>query len=308
SGGSGEYRERLVELNGVGHYLIINSQPVVNGARSDDKVFGWGAPGGYVYQKLPILINRLNTHFPNYTYSATNRSGTTFLHSSSPRSKSNPKSKSKSKRQPSLTNTSNDNGNKDGNEEELPNTVTWGVFPGQEIVQPTIVERSSFLVWKDEAFALWGQWAQCFEKNSNEEDEDEEDMTTRKLLGEEVGERWFLMNVVNNDYHEPQGVFDLFEEDFVLARAKTEAVAKVVVEEKVEVAVAVKEKQTERNAQVDVMHIVAVAKGEGDGVGVGVFSRAVAAAVAVARGSGGVVCQTFSVDTVPVAAEANCSA
>ena len=28
------------------------------------------------------------------------------------------------------------------------NAVTWGVFPGQEVVQTTIIERESFLSWK----------------------------------------------------------------------------------------------------------------------------------------------------------------
>lgn len=28
------------------------------------------------------------------------------------------------------------------------NAVTWGVFPGQEIVQSTIIEQESFLMWK----------------------------------------------------------------------------------------------------------------------------------------------------------------
>lgn len=29
-----------------------------------------------------------------------------------------------------------------------PNAVTWGVFPGKEIVQPTVVDPISFLSWK----------------------------------------------------------------------------------------------------------------------------------------------------------------
>lgn len=29
-----------------------------------------------------------------------------------------------------------------------PNAVTWGVFPGKEIVQPTVVEALSFMAWK----------------------------------------------------------------------------------------------------------------------------------------------------------------
>lgn len=28
------------------------------------------------------------------------------------------------------------------------NAVTWGVFPGQEIAQTTIIEKESFLSWK----------------------------------------------------------------------------------------------------------------------------------------------------------------
>jgi hypothetical protein len=39
-----------VALNQAG-YLTINSQPRVNGAPSNDATFGWGRPGGYVYQK-----------------------------------------------------------------------------------------------------------------------------------------------------------------------------------------------------------------------------------------------------------------
>lgn len=29
-----------------------------------------------------------------------------------------------------------------------PNAVTWGVFPGKEIVQPTVVDPISFISWK----------------------------------------------------------------------------------------------------------------------------------------------------------------
>lgn len=37
----------------------------------------------------------------------------------------------------------------DTNCDELqPNAVTWGVFPGKEIVQPTVVDPESFKTWK----------------------------------------------------------------------------------------------------------------------------------------------------------------
>lgn len=29
-----------------------------------------------------------------------------------------------------------------------PNAVTWGIFPGREIIQPTVVDPVSFLSWK----------------------------------------------------------------------------------------------------------------------------------------------------------------
>lgn len=34
------------------------------------------------------------------------------------------------------------------------NAVTWGVFPGQEVVQTTIIERESFLSWKVSLFVV----------------------------------------------------------------------------------------------------------------------------------------------------------
>jgi methylenetetrahydrofolate reductase (NADPH) len=34
------------------------------------------------------------------------------------------------------------------------NAVTWAVFPGQEIVQSTIIEEISFLAWKVRAASL----------------------------------------------------------------------------------------------------------------------------------------------------------
>lgn len=43
------------------------------------------------------------------------------------------------------------------------NAVTWGVFPGKEIVQPTVVDPSSFAIWKDEAFEIWSRgWAKLY--------------------------------------------------------------------------------------------------------------------------------------------------
>jgi methylenetetrahydrofolate reductase (NADPH) len=78
---------------------------------------------------------------------------------------------------------------KTNNENNIATAVTWGVFPGQEIVQPTIVERESFMAWKDEAFSLWRMWGEVYEKASVE----------REFIGG-IGNEWYLVNVVDNDY------------------------------------------------------------------------------------------------------------
>jgi len=34
-------------------------------------------------------------------------------------------------------------------------TVTWGVFPQKQVIQPTVVDYRSFLIWKKDAFNHW---------------------------------------------------------------------------------------------------------------------------------------------------------
>jgi methylenetetrahydrofolate reductase (NADPH) len=68
--------------------------------------------------------------------------------------------------------------------------VTWGVFPGKEIMQPTIVDTRSFLIWKDEAFGLWmSDWASIYEEKS----------AAFKLL-KKIYETYYLVNIVDNNY------------------------------------------------------------------------------------------------------------
>lgn len=43
-------QQQLSELNRAG-FLTVNSQPSINGKSSSDKIFGWGGPDGFVYQK-----------------------------------------------------------------------------------------------------------------------------------------------------------------------------------------------------------------------------------------------------------------
>lgn len=99
---------------------------------------------------------------------------------------------------------------------EGPNAVTWGVFPGKEIVQPTIVEAVSFMAWKarlfvllyfsstnnpfqDEAFELGMQWSKLYDLHS-----------PSQTLIADVMESWTLVNVVHNDFRDPEAIFAPF--------------------------------------------------------------------------------------------------
>ncbi len=44
--------------------------------------------------------------------------------------------------------------------------ITWGVFPGMEIIQPTVCDTQSFSAWKSEAFALWSEWVNLYPEGS----------------------------------------------------------------------------------------------------------------------------------------------
>ncbi|KAG0226223.1 hypothetical protein BGW42_003817 [Actinomortierella wolfii] len=164
-------RDQLAALNEKG-LLTINSQPAVNGARSDDKVHGWGPKNGYVFQKAyleffvsPEQLNEIVARLEDedqMTYYAVNRRGDLQTNSQS-----------------------------DG-----PNAVTWGVFPGKEIVQPTVVEVVSFVAWKDEAFELWSEWAKVYEPGSE----------SHKLI-EKIRDEWYLVNIVHNDFQNSDALF-----------------------------------------------------------------------------------------------------
>jgi len=168
--------EQLVTLNRAG-YLTINSQPPVDAARSDDPEVGWGGPGGMVYQKaylelflsddkLRAFLDKVSG-FPTLSFQAVNADGD---------SRTNLRSTAVS-------------------------AVTWGIFPGKEIIQPTVVDVETFHVWKDEAFEIWRtEWASMYPEGS----------ASRKLL-EHVRESYWLLNLIENDYVNGD-IFAIFRE------------------------------------------------------------------------------------------------
>merc|ERR1711923_600134 len=104
--------EQLADINRRG-VLTINSQPRINCAPSTDPSVGWGIPNGYIYQKayLEFFTSKENVealkevlqNYPLVNYHIINHSGAA------------------------------DYSNCD---ESQPIAVTWGVFPGKEIIQP----------------------------------------------------------------------------------------------------------------------------------------------------------------------------
>jgi len=188
-------KKQLEGINRHG-YLTINSQPSVNGLPSSDRIFGWGPKCGYVYQKAyveffvaPSKLNKLLERIhqdPYVTYHAVDRTGR--LRTNAP--------------------------------DDCANAVTWGVFPGKEIVQPTIVEVNSFLAWKDEAFELWLEWAKMYDEGSR----------SMEIL-REIAQSWYLVNIVHNDFHQGDRIFALFDGESEDER-KAKETSKVLVMEK----------------------------------------------------------------------------
>eukprot|EP01116_Phalansterium_solitarium_P003876 TRINITY_DN14707_c0_g1_i1.p1 TRINITY_DN14707_c0_g1~~TRINITY_DN14707_c0_g1_i1.p1 ORF type:complete len:591 (-),score=263.10 TRINITY_DN14707_c0_g1_i1:551-2323(-) len=156
--------QELVNLNKQG-FLTINSQPKVNGAPSNDEKVGWGPQGGYVFQKAYLefftspenfkLLQEVLKGFPSIQYHAVSKKGEDYT-----------------------------------NVTAHVCAITWGVFPNKEIIQPTVVDPSSFFVWKDEAFALWDSlWGKLYDEGSQ----------SRDVIDRMVNS-YYLVNVVDNNF------------------------------------------------------------------------------------------------------------
>ena len=145
--------------------LTINSQPGVNAEPSDTKDVGWGPRGGYVYQKHYIEFF-CSPEVAQHVFSVV-------------------ENKEKYSQLTYMGATAGDDfrANSDG-----VTAVTWGVFPGKEIVQPTVVDTWSFREWRKEAFALW-----LLPYKPGEE------RFCPKVV-QEIYSTWWLVHIVDNDF------------------------------------------------------------------------------------------------------------
>uniref|UniRef100_A0A3Q1JM86 Methylenetetrahydrofolate reductase (NADPH) n=2 Tax=Anabas testudineus TaxID=64144 RepID=A0A3Q1JM86_ANATE len=180
--------DELEKVNRRG-VLTINSQPNINGKPSTDPVVGWGPAGGYVFQKaylefftssenVDALLQVLKKYEPRVNYHMVNVHGR------------------------NMTNAT----------DLQPNAVTWGIFPGREILQPTVVDPVSFMYWKDEAFALWiEQWAKLYE-----------DESPSRMIIKYIHDNYFLVNLVDNDFPLESCLWQVISDMFELLDAPPE--------------------------------------------------------------------------------------
>ncbi|XP_047407496.1 methylenetetrahydrofolate reductase (NADPH) isoform X1 [Sciurus carolinensis] len=175
-------REELLRVNRRG-VLTINSQPNVNGKPSSDPVVGWGPSGGYVFQKAylefftsrettEVLLQVLKKYELRVNYHIVDVKGENITNA------------------PELR----------------PNAVTWGIFPGREIIQPTVVDPVSFMFWKDEAFALWiERWGKLYDEGS-----------PSRMIIQHIHDNYFLVNLVDNEFPLDSCLWRVMEDTFEL--------------------------------------------------------------------------------------------
>lgn len=185
---TGTITDLLIKLNSKGWWTVA-SQPAVNGLRSSDPTFGWGPAHGFVFQKafveffVPsadwrVLLEKLQSAEVqgSVCFFAANAAGD-FV-------------------------SSDQNGGAGGeavpSSEASTNAVTWGVFPGKEIITPTIIEEMSFRAWSEEAFGIFGEWAKVYPKGSESD----------RFL-ERVRQDSWLVNIIHHGYVEKDALWEL---------------------------------------------------------------------------------------------------
>jgi methylenetetrahydrofolate reductase (NADPH) len=178
-------QQQLLDLNARGWWTVA-SQPAINGRRSNDSTFGWGPQHGFVFQKAFVefflpnadwtkLLERLRSEAVKETvcFYACNGHGE-FITSDASGGVAGP-------------------GSSNGT-----NAVTWGVFPGKEIITPTIIEEVSFRAWSEEAFKIWGEWSRAYGRGHE----------TEAFLSRVKADYW-LVNIIHHDFVDENALWDL---------------------------------------------------------------------------------------------------
>ncbi|CDZ97433.1 methylenetetrahydrofolate reductase [Phaffia rhodozyma] len=153
-------------------WWTVGSQPTLDGTPSEDPIYGFGPRGGYIFQKSFVEFFVKESEVREIEEKAKDFKGVVTFYA----------------------------GNKSGEfrtnmSPEDVNVVTWAIFPGQEIVQSTIIEEVSFLSWKEEAFSIWQDWSCLYPAGSQ----------PRKFL-EGIADEYWLVSLVHHDFKDPHGL------------------------------------------------------------------------------------------------------
>ncbi|XP_034733772.1 methylenetetrahydrofolate reductase-like [Etheostoma cragini] len=208
-------KDELEKVNRRG-VLTINSQPNINGKPSTDPIAGWGPAGGYVFQKVGRLsvycLFGLRAATNDYFHCRFNLWIIFWMNGLVVRSL---KCQRFGKKSISVPQICVQGRNLTNAPDMQPNAVTWGIFPGREIVQPTVVDPDSFMYWKDEAFALWiEQWAKLYE-----------DESPSRMIIKYIHDNYFLVNLVDNDFPLESCLWQVIDDMFELLDATPEPLA-----------------------------------------------------------------------------------
>ena len=189
--------QNMIEKRG---WWSIASQPAANGVCSSDPVFGWGPKSGFVFQKafveFWIPAKDWQQVLKPYLISSEIASTVSWY------AASNPHNVSLSLSNGTTTNGTNVHQQCSGakSESSTPassaDSVTWGVFPGKEIVTPTIIEQLSFRAWADEAYNIWKEWERCYPLGNQ----------SRNLI-RSCSEEYWLVNVIAHDYQDKEALW-----------------------------------------------------------------------------------------------------
>ena len=175
----------LASFNRAG-FLTINSQPVVNGEKSDHPVFGWGGTGGRVYQKGYIEFFTSPENLNLIMDIAKDR--------------------------PSLNVYAVDcHGNPIFTGMKGVTALTWGVFPNKEILQPTVFDPDTFVVWSEEAFQLWtSAWAELYDDESES-----------SALLYDIHDTYYLVAIIDHEYIDSD-LYSVFTDAIIERRSRTQ--------------------------------------------------------------------------------------
>ncbi|KAJ3130205.1 hypothetical protein HK098_005452 [Nowakowskiella sp. JEL0407] len=168
-------KDQLMWVNQNG-FLTVNSQPSVDGESSSHKVFGWGPKHGFVYQRAYLEFFCSEEKFKKLK-ALLDKDEIIHYYGC---------------KQEGDIETNHQSGEACA--------ATWGIFPGREVVQPTIVDPDSFMAWKEEAFQLWSAWETIYEP----------DTPPRKLI-QKIRQEYYLVNILDNDYKRSDEIYNILK-------------------------------------------------------------------------------------------------